>query len=407
MNGLTKEMSESLYIDDSGTIKLDDSELIMKWGFDALFSNLGYRLIEVDTQNTMLMSVPHGKEGSIFNGISLSIPMYFSRVEGSNTSIYRVKVELADKSYYFDAVRSDLLIELANEAVEPTIVDVATTVILMTFIIFLSVSVIAIKLIVKPSSHLTKQIQHIKPEDLHKRIDVENVPNELLPIANAMNDALSRVEESFEQQKRFIADAAHELRTPLTILLNRLELKIPPSPTKSELFDDAHFISRIVEQLLDLSRAQNTSSQHHISIKLSDVVKNVCSHIAPMVIDKNQALELIGENDLSRVNVDEGELTVIVKNLLENAIKHIPEGGRIKTTVSNNSIIVEDSGYGIPKEFHRQIFERFWRENQSNRNGSGLGLAITKELISHYNATITVNNNSSLGGAKFTVEFYK
>jgi two-component system sensor histidine kinase QseC len=271
----------------------------------------------------------------------------------------------------------------------------------------LSVSVIAIKLIVKPSSLLTQQIKHIKPEDLHKRIDVENIPSELLPIANAMNDALDRVEGSFEQQKRFIADAAHELRTPLTILLNRLELKTPSSTIKNELVNDIQFISRIVEQLLDLSRAQNMNIAQVSTFKLSYVVKNVCSHIAPIAIDKNHDLELVVENENSTVDVDEGELTVIVKNLLENAIKHTSAGGKIKVTVSNKLITVEDSGNGIPEVFHQQIFERFWRENQSDRKGSGLGLAITKELVSHYNASIRVSNDSTFGGAKFAVEFYQ
>ena len=407
MHGLTEEMASSLYVDNSGTIKLDDSEVIMKWGFDALFSNLGYRLVDVDTQKIALLSAPKGMQGAIFNDITIDIPQNYYNVPNSNTSVYRREVELAGSQYYFDVARSDLLAQLANEAVEPSIVDVATAVIIMTFIVFLSVSVIAIKLIIKPSSRLTQQIKHIKPEDLHKRIDVENVPSELSPIANAMNDALDRVEDSFEQQKRFIADAAHELRTPLTILLNRLELKIPSSAIKNELVNDTQFISRIVEQLLDLSRAQNMSITHHDAIKLTDVVKSVCSHIAPMAIDKNHELELIGENDLSTAHVDEGELTVIVKNLLENAIKHTPTGAKIKVSIIDQAIIVEDSGDGIPEEFHQQIFERFWRENQSNRNGSGLGLAITKELISHYHARITVDNNSSLGGAKFTVKFYE
>jgi two-component system sensor histidine kinase QseC len=406
MYGLTEQMAASLYIDNSGTIKLDDSEMIMKWGFDALFSNLGYRLIEIDTKNIALLSAPRDTQGAIFNNVSLDIPQKYYNIPNSNTSVYRTEIIIVDKHYYFDVARSDLLAQLANEAVEPSIVDVATTVIIMTFIVFLSVSVIAIKLIVKPSSLLTQQIKHIKPEDLHKRIDVENIPSELLPIANAMNDALDRVEGSFEQQKRFIADAAHELRTPLTILLNRLELKTPSSTIKNELVNDIQFISRIVEQLLDLSRAQNMNIAQVSTFKLSHVVKNVCSYTAPIAIDKNHDLELVVENENSTVDVDEGELTVIIKNLLENAIKHTSAGGKIKVTVSNKLITVEDSGNGIPEVFHQQIFERFWRENQSDRKGSGLGLAITKELVSHYNASIRVSNDSTLGGAKFAVEFY-
>ena len=167
MHGLTEEMAASLYVDNAGTIKLDDSEMIMKWGFDALFSNLGYRLIEIDTKNVALLSTPIETQGAIFNNVSLDIPQNYYNIPNSNTSVYRSEITLAGKHYYFDVARSDLLAQLANEAVEPSIVDVATTVIIMTFIIFLSVSVIAIKLIIKPSSRLTQQIKDIKPDDLH------------------------------------------------------------------------------------------------------------------------------------------------------------------------------------------------------------------------------------------------
>ena len=220
-----------------------------------------------------------------------------------------------------------------------------------------------------------------------------------------MNDALGRVEKSFDQQNRFIADAAHELRTPLAIFLNRLELKIPDSASKKELVDDAQYISRIVEQLLDLSRAQNMENRRTSSIKLLDTAKSVCSLLAPMAIDRKQDLELSSDDETCILDIDEGELSVIIKNLLENAVKHAPVRAKIKLSVAGKRLTVEDSGEGIPVDIQEKIFERFWRKNQSERTGSGLGLAITKELLSHYNASISVSNDSALGGAKFTIDF--
>ncbi len=405
MKGLNEDMAETLYIDDAGDIKLDDSEVELKWGFDALYSNLAYRLVDIDSGRLVMLSVPEETQGYLFNGIGLNIPLYHSRLENRNISLHRMEVTIGQQNYYFDIARSDLLKDLANEAVEATIVDVAIGIILVAFLLFLSVGFIAIRLVVKPANALTVKIQKIKPEDLKQRIQVQDVPRELFPIASAMNDALEKVENSFEQQKRFIADAAHELRTPLTIFLNRLELKIPSSPAKEQLINDAQYISRIVEQLLDLSRAQNMTGQQLSDLILADVIKNVCSHLAPMAVDKDQALELVDNSDAGTVKADEGELTVIVKNLLENAIKHTPLGAEIKVSISDKAFSVEDSGKGIAGEMQEQIFERFWRENQSDRSGSGLGLAITKELLSHYDATISVSNSSSLGGAKFYVEF--
>lgn len=406
MKGIATEMADTVYIDDSGAFKLDNSQVQLKWGFDALYSNLAYRLIDIQSQKVVLLSMPQGTKGFLFNDKPLDIPMHFSKVDGDRASLYRLTLTLDNRDYYFDIVRSDLLGELANEAVQPTIVDVATASIVAAFLLFLIVSFIAIRLIVKPANALTRQIEHIRPEELDKRIDVNDVPKELLSIANAMNGALERVEHSFAQQKRFIADAAHELRTPLTIFLNRLELKIPPSTSKEALINDAKYISRIVEQLLDLSRAQNSTNQQLSPVKLADVVKNVCSMLAVMAVDKGQSLELVDDNSNAIVQVDEGELTVIVKNLLENAIKHTPSDAKIKISISGRSFVIEDSGQGIPAAQHEQVFERFWRANQSDRKGSGLGLAITKELLGHYNASITLHDNSTLGGAKFEVEFF-
>ena len=407
MNSIGRGMANSLFINSAGSIELDDSQDVFKWGFDAFYSNVAYRLLDSSDQTVVLRSAPKGTEGFLFDNIPLNIPLNYSNVDTNNTLLYRMEVTLDKKNYYFDFARSDRAQELVNEAVAPAMMKVGVTIIIIAFLLFLIVSVIAIKLIVKPANLLTRKIEGIKPEDLKKRIEVSDVPKELLPIANAMNDALGRVEESFEQRKRFIADAAHELRTPLTILLNRLELKLPASSSKSELVNDARFISRIVEQLLDLSRAQNMSMNKLSEIKLVDVVKNVCLHLAPLAVSKSQDFELVDNKETDTIHIDEGELTVIVKNLLENAIKHSPDGARIRVTISGNGFIVEDSGNGIHEQYHEQVFERFWRKNQSDRSGSGLGLAITRELLSHYDASIVISKSSSLGGAMFCVHFKK
>lgn len=405
MRGISHEMANSLYINEQNQFQLDDSEIKLKWGFDALYSNLAFRLVDIKKQQAVLYSVPIGTQGYLFNDIAIDIPKHNSLREQDNTRLYRLPITLDGIDYYFDVARSDLLGQLANEAVEPAIADVAQASIFVAFILFLLLNIIAIRLIIKPADLLTKQINDIEPDDLKKRLDVTQVPDELQPIASAMNQALERVEYSFNQQKRFIADAAHELRTPLTILLNRLELKFAPSAEKQNLLQDARYISRIVEQLLDLSRAQNKQNRQHHQVNLAQVVKNTCSMLAPIAIDQNQNLELEDNSHDNMVNIDEGELSVVVKNLLENAIKHGGSAATIKVTINNNQLIIADSGKGIALEHQQQIFERFWRENQSDRSGSGLGLAITKEILDHYHATISVANDDILKGARFSVNF--
>lgn len=405
LNDMNHELSDLIHTDDEGNIKFIDAKMKLKWGFDALYSNLAYRLIDPSNQRVILSSMPENTEGYILNDIGIDFPLGYSRINSTTISLYRSKLKLKGKTYYLDVARSDLLAALAYRAVRPAIVESATIAICSAFIIFLIVSFIAIRFIVKPANELRSQIEAIKPEDLDKRLTTEGIPKELLPIATAMNDTLDRVKISFDQQKRFIADAAHELRTPLTILLNRIELKIPPSDTKNKLKSDTQYLSRIVEQLLDLSRAQNIKSRAISSTNLTATAKEIISLLAPMAIDKEQQLELTGENEISLINIDKGDLSVIIKNLLENAIKHCPPQSNIRLSIFVNGFTIEDSGKGIPKEDRELIFERFWRENQSDRSGSGLGLAIIKELLDHYHGNIYVGNSSALGGALFKVTF--
>lgn len=404
MSELAHSMEDTLYIEDD-KVKIDDSELKLKWGFDALYSNLGYRLVNKQSNQVVLYSVPKDTKGYLFNHVSVDIPIQHSRLDESNMSLYREEILLEGNSYYFDIARNDLIADFANEGVEPAIVDVAIGIIATAFILFLIMSVVAINLIINPAKSLTQQIELIKPEDLNKRILLNDVPQEFTPIVSALNDALDRVEDSFAQQKRFIANAAHELRTPLTILLNRLELKFPASADKDNLTLDVHFISRIVEQLLDLSRAQKMEVKREELINLYDVTKNVCSHLAPAAIAKNQEFELDVTGEQFLIKADEGELTVVIKNIIENAIKHSPSNSSIKITLTGLILTVEDSGEGIPENIRSKVFERFWRKNQSDRSGSGLGMAITKEILSNYDASIRIDESTQLGGALFEIKF--
>lgn len=403
--GLTSDMENSIYLDENNKLRINDSELMLKWGFDNLYSNLGYRLIVKDTNEVLLVSANLEVVGAIINKIDIHIPVGYSEISDSNFSMYRKEVTFGNDQYYLDLARSDLLGELANEAVLPALVDVSLFAVFVSSVIFLTANFVAIRLIVKPVKSLSSSVGKISTVDLSDRIATENVPNELLPIVAAFNQALVRVEQGFEQQKRFVADAAHELRTPLTVLLSRIELSLEDNELKKKLTNDARYLSRIVEQLLDLSRAQNRLESSINTVDLITIAKNMCGLLAPLALDNEQELEISTNLKVCEVRADEGELSVVVKNLVENAIRHTPKGSKIKVSISKNTLSIEDSGFGIPVQSRNRVFDRFYRVNQSDLSGSGLGLAITKELLSHFNASISVTTSQTLGGAHFKVTF--
>ncbi|WP_282145879.1 sensor histidine kinase [Alteromonas stellipolaris] len=402
---LTYDIEKALYVDPNGSIKVESADMMLKWGFDALFSNISYRVVLVESNEVSLVSAPKAEGGVLINTIPLSIPVGYSKSNAGEVSIFREVIRLSNQNYYLDLARSDRLGRLVEEAVIPTIVDVSLFAVVVSFILFLTANFVATRLIVKSVKQLSTNVEKIRTDDLSARIKIDKVPSELAPVVVAFNHALDRVEMGFNEQKRFVADAAHELRTPLSILLTRIELYLRDNSIKQKLYSDTQYISRIVEQLLDLSRAQNLSENKIQEVDLVAISKDICGMLAPLALDHHQDLEIKADCKTSLVHADEGELAVIIKNLVENAIMHSSNDAKIRVSISNKYLSVEDSGHGIPKELSSKIFDRFYRIDQSNLTGSGLGLAITRELVSHLDAKLTVDTSQDLGGAHFKLIF--
>ncbi|GHF97633.1 sensor histidine kinase [Thalassotalea marina] len=405
LQGLSSDIEQSFYIDDTGKVNIDDSEVVLKWGFDALYSNMGYRLIEKESGKEVFRSAPEGVKSALIDKIPLEVAAGFYNLSDPDLNGYRTEIHIQEKAYWLDLAQTKLIGQLANEAILPAVMDSSTFAIAIAFILFLTVNIVAIKLIVKPVKSLSSQVSRIQPENLTQRVTTENLPTEFLPIAKAFNQALEKVEGVFNEQKRFIADAAHELRTPLTVLLSRLQLSLEESKLKQELMTDTKYMARIVEQLLDLSRAQNIAERKSQNVDLLPVIKDVMGMLVPLAMELDHQLEFVNKVPSCVVNVDEGEISVVIKNLIENAIKHCPNETTIVVTLEERQISIEDSGMGIEPALREKVFERFYRADASNLNGSGLGLAITKEILSHYGAKIELMTSESLGGTKCLVTF--
>jgi signal transduction histidine kinase len=273
-------------------------------------------------------------------------------------------------------------------------------------LLFILVSLVSLKLTTTKIKRVSLDANKISPNQLDQRLSIDKIPNEIVPLANAINRALARVEAGFEEQKRFVANAAHELRTPLTIIRTRIELSELPDGLITDLLQDVTYMSRSVEQLLDLSRAQNSSTYLHKPIPIVKPVTDACQLLGPLVLREDKDLELIvtGNND-SVIYGDHGALTVAFKNIIENAIKHGDVNGLIRVEVGDNWISFSDNGPGIDKKNQTLALQAFWRNNQSSNDGSGLGLAIVNEICKAHNAKLTIGRSISLKGAEITIQF--
>jgi heavy metal sensor kinase len=270
-----------------------------------------------------------------------------------------------------------------------------------------------------PIALMNRQTQRISAESLSSRLDVANPRDELGRLATTINDLLTRLENSFKEQQRFIADASHELRTPLAVLRGETEVALTKTRTIDEyqeslslIEDEAERLSRIVEDLFILARQPMDAPAALIKERLSlnETVKD-CARAA-QVLASRKGVRLKMENDPATIvlNGDEELLKRMILNLLDNAVKYTPEGGEISVALvqqnGNARIVVRDTGIGIPQADQLHVFDRFYRVEKARsrtHGGAGLGLSIVQWIVDAHEGKIELQSTPGKGSV-FIVE---
>jgi heavy metal sensor kinase len=269
-----------------------------------------------------------------------------------------------------------------------------------------------------PIASMNSQTQRISAENLSARLDVTNPRDELGRLATTINDLLARLENSFKEQQRFIADASHELRTPLAVLRGETEVALGKTRTVEEyqeslslIQDEAERLSRIVEDLFILARQPiNTrAALNNERVSLNDAVRDCARAAQVLAIRKGVRLKLENDSPSIALNGDEELIRRLILNLLDNAVKYTPEGGEISLALArqngNAEIIVRDTGIGIPEAAQPHVFDRFYRVDKARARamgGAGLGLSIAQWIVEVHGGKINVASAPGRGST-FTV----
>lgn len=266
----------------------------------------------------------------------------------------------------------------------------------------------------KPLERVMESAHQISSGELNRRVDVAGSSREIRELADAFNQMLERLEASFRQTREFGENVSHELRIPLSILKGETELGLRRARAPEEYrrilqssLEEIERMQTIVDRLLFLSRAD----RGELSLKLAefdlyDLAADVLPQFAVPAEAKQLRLTLEGERPF-RVVGDELLLREVVMNLIQNAINHTPDGGAITVSLGREpgavTIIVSDTGIGIPAEEIQHIFERFYQVDRSrSTSGSGLGLSICRWIVQAHHGRITVE--SIVGqGSRFVV----
>jgi signal transduction histidine kinase len=236
------------------------------------------------------------------------------------------------------------------------------------------------------------------------RLPSVGLPGELFALVRAMNEALARLEQGLDAQRRFVATAAHALRTPLAVLTARLDA-LPDSAETAALQEDTNRMARLVGQLLTVARLEELPLDLSATVDLHSVAVEAISDLAPLAIQRRVELMLTEPEPPPRVKGNHAAIVLALSNLLDNALGHAPAGSIVEVElVPPATIRVLDHGPGVPEAERTAIFGRFHRGPGAHPGGSGLGLTIVSEIAVAHGGTVTVGPRSTAGGAAFALQ---
>jgi heavy metal sensor kinase len=265
-----------------------------------------------------------------------------------------------------------------------------------------------------PILAITRVARHISDTgQFAQRIAIPLTRDEVSELASAFNEMLGRLEDAFQRQREFLADASHELRGPLMIIRGNLDLlkhSLPTNEKEECLQDVAEEVDRmaqLISDLLFLAEAEARETVEHRPVELNRIIDNVWERALAADGGKHD-LQLL-QNEPVVIPGDHERIHQLVWNLLENALRYTPANGYISLAVHRHAttveIVVQDTGIGIPSEHLPYIFERFYRVDRSRsraHGGSGLGLAIVRQVVEAHRGQIYVQSQQGAGSI-FTV----
>lgn len=257
----------------------------------------------------------------------------------------------------------------------------------------------------QPLDSMAQRAEEITAERLSERLPIGNPSDELGHLARVFNQTLARLERSFEQLRRFTADASHELRTPLTAIRSVGEVSLQRTGDAEyyrdivgSMLEEANRLTRLVDSLLTMSRADaRRIPLQYTEFPLLDLAKEAAGVIEVLAEEKNQSMIVEGDGGI-QVRGDRLILRQALINLLDNAVKYSPEGGRLEMRAGADAggafVDIRDSGPGIPLEHRSRVFDRFYRVDKSRSReagGAGLGLSISQWAVQAHGGRIELD----------------
>ncbi|SAL27521.1 integral membrane sensor signal transduction histidine kinase [Caballeronia sordidicola] len=304
--------------------------------------------------------------------------------------------------------------EIAINSAIATLVPFAVLAPLLVCVVFLLV-----RRMFRPLVKLAAELDARSDHDLSRITGADDMrlPAEIMPFLVANNRLFSRVLDAMAMQRRFVADAAHELRSPLTVLTlqaERLSLSDMSAEARERFIALRAGLARaraLIEQLLTLARMQDETVAQVQSVSIGRVLRLVLEELMPLAESRQLDIGMVEELD-AQVPAGETDLTILLKNLVDNAIRYTPHGGRIDISMTRDAeflhVHIDDTGPGIAPDERERVFDRFYRVLGTGQTGSGLGLAIVQTIATRIGARVQLGDArwpDHHSGLRVTVSF--
>ncbi len=256
-----------------------------------------------------------------------------------------------------------------------------------------------------PLGRIARQARAVRPGE-SARLDTAGIPEEILPLVEAVNRMLDRLQDAFAQQRRFTAFAAHELRTPLAALRARLDGLPPDLPERDALLRSVERMAHLVDQLLAVARLESGEIRPDEIADLREIAREVVIEYAPLALTAGKEIALSEPEEPVPALVHRDSLLRAIANLVHNALKYAPEGTLVEVIVERERrVLVQDRGPGLGGCPPEELFEAFRRarHQRADVTGAGLGLAVVRETAQLHGGRAFARERPG-GGAVFGIE---
>lgn len=382
--------------------------LATRQGIPPVVAQNGVRLDDSDNDSTIFVQYLPGKatHDAVALPEHLGNGLHTIKVQGQT---YRVLVNTTKSGQKIAVAqltedRDDMAYNSAMRTLTPFFILVP---------VLLVILISLIRKMFRPITDLATQIDERSEQDMQP-IPGHDLPSEVRPFVRALNRLLERVAKSINTQRRFVADAAHELRSPLTALSLQTERL-----DQAEMSDEARLRLKVVQQgiergrsllnqLLSLSKAQSEEMQAVSAVSVKAVFRQVLEELIPQANAKNIDVGVLEGPDVTAW-ISELDLTAVIRNLTDNAIRYTPVNGRVDLSVTADAhlaiLTVSDTGPGIPPSERSRVFDPFYRILGSDQVGSGLGLSIVRAIADRTGAHVELGFTDKAACTGLTVTF--